>query len=93
MARAMASLMPATAWRSATPALLTALAEPKCFSSAFFRVGPIAGHFIKRIQRHGLLAPRPMGADGEAMGFVAQALDEVEHGIALGEAERLSVRA
>jgi hypothetical protein len=39
-----------------------------------------------------LLAPAAMGADGEAVGLVAQALQKVEHGIARLEAEGFAPR-
>ena len=37
---------------------------------------------VERIGADGLGAARAMGADRKAVGFVAQALDEIEHGIA-----------
>src|SRR6516165_11645711 len=47
-----------------------------------------AGDFVERTPDEVLLAPGAMGSDGEAVRFVAQALDEEEGGIARRELER-----
>ena len=51
---------------------------------------PDAGDLVERIGVHLLLAPRPVRADGEAVRLVAQALDEIEHRVAVRQHERLA---
>ena len=47
------------------------------------------GDFVERAFGELLLAPRPMGSDGESMRLVAQALNEIKRRIARGQPERL----
>ena len=46
-----------------------------------------AGDLVKRVAGEVGLAARAMGADSEAMGLVAEPLDEVEHRIARRDGE------
>ncbi len=48
---------------------------------------PDAGHLVERIGRNALEAAGAMGADGKAMGLIAQALDEIKHRLARLEHE------
>src|SRR5204862_6667442 len=48
-----------------------------------------AGDLVERVGADGLAALGAVGTDGEAVGLVAQALDEIEHGIARLEQQRL----
>ena len=50
------------------------------------------GDLVERRAADRLGAPRAVRADGEAMRLVAQALEEIEHGIARLEAERRLAR-
>ena len=49
---------------------------------------PDAGDFVERASHELLLAPGAVGSDGEAMGFVAQALDEEQRRIARRQPKR-----
>ena len=49
-----------------------------------------AGDFVERALDELLLAPGAMGADGEAVRLVAQALDEEQRRIARRQPERLA---
>ena len=80
--------MPGAALRSASPARATALAEPKCASSARLRAAPDPRHLVER-RRPRLRRPlRPVRADREAVRLVAQPLHEVEHRVAVPERHR-----
>ena len=84
---AISAEMPATAFRSSMPARDTALAEPKCFSRRPLARRADAVDLVERIGADRLRALGAVRADGEAMRLVAQALDEIEHGIARLEHE------
>ena len=60
----------------------TSLAEPKANRSARLRDGPMPGISSSGLLHQFLLAPGAVGSDGEAVGFVAQALDEEQRRIA-----------
>ena len=47
-------------------------------------------NLVERRGLHLLLAPGAMGADGEAMGLVAELLDAIKHGVARLEQQRLA---
>ena len=47
-------------------------------------------NLVERRGLHLLLAPGAMGADGEAMGLVAELLDTIKHGVARLEQQRLA---
>ena len=49
--------------------------------------GADALDLVERVADRVLLALGPVGADGEAVGFVAQALDVVEHRVAVRQHE------
>ena len=82
--------MPSTVIRSSTPARLTALAVPKWRSRARLRDGPMPAISSSGLRVHLLGAPRAVRADGEAVRLVAQALDEIEHRVAVRQHERLA---
>ena len=93
MLRASERLMPSTFSRSAMLARLTPLADPKAWSNAFLRSGPMPATSSSGLRRHPLGAPRPVDADGEAVRLVAQPLDEIEHRLARLEHEGRPGRA
>ena len=64
------------------------LSEPNLFSSTFFRVGPMPWHLVERRVDHALRAKVAVIGDGEAVGFVAHLLQQVQRFLIPGDADR-----
>ena len=59
-------------------ACFTALTPPSSLTSRFLRVSPEAGDVVEHARGHALVAQLAVVGDGEAVGLVADALEQVE---------------
>ena len=82
--------MPGTAAISSTLALRSTRLDPNTRSSARLRAGPTPGQVVERRPGPSLGAHLAVVGDGEAVGLVAQALDQVERLRRRGQHDRVA---
>ena len=79
--------MPSTCIRSVTAARSMAFSVPKWMQQRAFARRSDAGDLLQAGLAHVARATRPVRADGETMGLIAQPLDEIEHRVARRQLE------
>ena len=88
MRSASVRLIPSTRARSSTLAAITPCSPPKCASSFWRRFGPDGADVLQARGGARLAAPRAVPGDGEAVGLVADLLDEVQRRMVRRQAPR-----